>query len=122
VDALCSSDGANDTLAKASGDTTLAKSSGDTHFSEASGEDHGGIANNSVLRAESDKVIGLAPSSDQHYKNNNNSLRVLAVMCRGIKNSDGVEMVDFDVDPWNSLNKSTYCPSSAEWRSEVWQR
>ncbi len=43
-------------------------------------------------------------------------------MCRGIKNSNGVEMVDFDVDPWNSLNKGTYRPSSAEWRSEVWQR
>ena len=44
MDPLCSSNGANDTLAKASGDTTLAKSSGDTHFSEASGDDHGGIA------------------------------------------------------------------------------
>ena len=122
MDALCSSDGADDTLAKASGDTAPAKSSGDTHFSEASGEDHGGIANNSVPCAESDNIIGLAPSSDQHYKNNNNSLRMLAVMCRGIKNSDGVEMVDFDVDPWNSLNKSTYRPSSAEWRSEVRRR
>jgi hypothetical protein len=66
MDALCSSDGANDTLAKASGDTTPAKSSGNTPFSEASSEDHSGNANNSVPHAESDKVIGLAPSSDQH--------------------------------------------------------
>jgi hypothetical protein len=100
----------------------LPKSSGDTHFSESSGDDHGGIANNSVPCAESDKVIGLAPTSDQHYKNNNNSLRILAVMCRGIKNNNGGEFVDFNAEPWNSLNHSTYRPSLAEWRSEVKRR
>ena len=97
--ALCSSDGANDTLAKASGDTTLAKSSGNTPLAEASGDDHGGIANNSVPCANMDNIIGVALSSEQHYKNSNNSLRILAVMCRGIKTNDGGEIVDFDVDP-----------------------
>ena len=77
MDALCSSDGADDTLAKASGDTAPAKSSGDTHFSGASGEDHGGIANNSVPCAESANIIGLAPSSVQHYKNNNKVLTII---------------------------------------------
>ncbi len=101
MDALCSSNGANDTLAKASGDTTPAKSSGDTPFSKASGDDHGGIANNSVPCADTDNIIGVPLSSKQNYKNNNNSLRILAVMCRGIKTNDGGEIVDFDVDPWN---------------------
>jgi hypothetical protein len=122
MDALCSSDGANDTLAKASGDTTLAKSSGDTHFSEASGDDHGGIATNPVPRVDTDNIIGVPLRSEQKYKNTNNSLRILAVMCRGIKNNDGGEIVDFDVDPWNSLNRNTYRPSLGEWRSEVRQR
>jgi hypothetical protein len=60
--ALCLSNGANDTLAKASGNTTLAKASGNTTIAEASGNDH-----------------GVLLSSEQHYKNSNNSLRILAV-------------------------------------------
>ena len=99
MDALCLSDGASDTLAEASGDTTLAKSSSDTPFSEASGDDHGGIANNSVPCADTDNIIGVLLSFKQNYKNSNNSLRILVVMCRGIKTNDGGEIVDFDVDP-----------------------
>jgi hypothetical protein len=122
MDALCLSDGANDTLAKASGDTTLAKASGNTTLAKASGNDHGGIANNSVPCADTVGIDGVLLSSEQHYKNGNNSLRILAVMCCGIKTNDGGEIVDFDVDPWNSLNHTTYRPSLVEWRSEVWQR
>jgi hypothetical protein len=113
MDALYLSNGANDTLAKASGDTTLAK---------ASGDDHGGIANNSVPHADMDNIIGVALSSKQHYKNSNNSLRIFAVMCCGIKTNDGSEIVDFDVDPWKLLKVTTYLPSLLEWRSEVWQK
>jgi hypothetical protein len=43
-------------------------------------------------------------------------------MCHGIKTDDGGEIVDFDADPWNSLNRSTYRPSLVEWRSEVRRR
>jgi hypothetical protein len=105
--ALCLFDGVNGSLAKASGNTTLAQSFGDTPLAKASGDDHGSITNNSVPCANTDNIIGLALSSDQHYKNNNNSLGILAVMCCGIKANDGGEIVDFNVDPWNSLNRST---------------
>jgi len=117
MDALRSSDGATATLAKASGDTALAKASGDTTLAkafgdttlaEASGNDHGGIANNSVPCADMVGINGVALSSEQHYNNSNNSLRILVVMCRGIKTDDGGEIVDFDVEPWIEVQ---YLPS-----------
>ena len=122
MDALRSSDGATDTLAKASGDNTLAKASGNTTLAKASGNDHGGITNNSVPCADTVGFDGVLLSSEQHYKNSNNSLRILAVLCCGVKTNDGGEIVDFNVDPRNSLNRTTYRPSLLEWRSEVWRR
>jgi len=131
MDALRSSDGdtatlakasGNTALAKASGDTTLAKASGDTTLAKASCDDYGGIANNSVPRADMVSINGVALSSEQHNKNSNNSLRILAVMCRGIMTNDGGEIVDFDVEPWKPLKGNTYHPSLLEWRSEVQRR
>ncbi len=122
MDALCSSNSATTTLAKASGDTTLAKASGNTTLVKASGNDHGGTANNSVPCADTDDIMGVVLSSEQHYRNSNNSLRILVVMCRCIKTNDGSEIVDFNVDPWMLLKVTTYCPSLLEWRSEVRQR
>jgi hypothetical protein len=66
MDALCLSDGATTTLAKASGNTTLAKASGDTTLAKASSADHGGIANNSVPCADKDVIIGVALSFKKH--------------------------------------------------------
>jgi len=128
MDALYLSNGATATLAKASGDTalakascdtTLAQASGDTTLAEASGNDHGCIANNSVPRADMVSINGVALSSEQHYKNSNDSLRILAVMCCGIETDDGGEIVDFNVEPWKSLKGNTYRSSLLEWRSEV---
>ena len=67
-------------------------------------------------------ILDFGLSSEQHYKDNSNSLRVLAVMCHGIKTEDGCEIVDFDRDPWVSLKVCTYRPSLLEWRIEVWLR
>jgi hypothetical protein len=93
-----------------------------TTLAEASRDNHDDITNNSVRCADTDGIIGFALSSEQHYKNNNNSLRILAVMCRGVKTDDGSEIVHFDRDPWASLKVTTYRPSLLEWRSEVWRR
>ena len=101
MNARCLSNGANDTLAKASGNTTLAKASGDTTLAKASCDDHDGIANNSVPRADRVGIDGVPLSSEKHYKNSNNSLRMLAVMCCGIKTNDKGRIVDFNEDPWN---------------------
>ena len=116
MDALCSCRGAATTLAKASlsstaTTTTLAKVSIEDNY--ASGNNHSGITNNSV-HAHTDSILGFVLSSGQHYKDNNNSLRILAVLCCGIKTDDGCEIVDFDRDPWASLKVSTYRPSLLE--------
>ena len=96
MDALCSSVGATTTLAKAKHSSTVAT----TKLAKASGNDHGGITNISIPCANTDGSIGFVLSSEQHYKNNNTSLRILVVMCCGVKTNDGSEIVDFDRDPW----------------------
>jgi hypothetical protein len=63
---------------------------------------------------------GLALSCEKYYKNNNNLLKILAVICHGLKNEDNSDLVDFNKDPWASLKVSTYCPNLGKWemRSE----
>ncbi len=122
MDALRSSGSAATRLTKASGDLTLVKASGDTTLAKASRDNHGGIANNSVPCADTVGINGVVLSSEQHYKNSNNSLRILVVMCCGIKTDDGSEIVDFNVDPWALMKVTTYRSSLLEWRSEVQRR
>ncbi len=131
MDALCSS-AAVTTLAMASRSsataTTLAEEaslevSDLQHVSnDASGNNHNGITTTSIACADTDGILDFAMCSEQHYKDNKNSLRILAVMCRGVKTVDGCEILDFNKDPWTSLKVSTYRPSLLEWRSEVRRR
>ena len=50
-------------------------------------------------------------SSEEHYKKNHNSLKILVAMCHGLKNEDDSDIVIFDKDPWASMKASTYHPS-----------
>jgi hypothetical protein len=53
---------------------------------DAGSNNHEGIRTTSIACADTDGLLGFAVSSEQHYKDNNNSLRILAVMLwRGIK-------------------------------------
>jgi hypothetical protein len=61
-------------------------------------------------------------SSEGHYKNNNNSLKILVAMCLGLKNEDESDIVVFDKDPWASMKVSTYRPSLLELKNEVKRR
>jgi hypothetical protein len=73
MDALCLSSGATTTLAKAN----ISSTSATTTLVKASGDNHDGITYNSIPCVDTDGIIGVALSSEQHYKNNNNSLRIL---------------------------------------------
>ena len=42
-------------------------------------------------------------SSEEHYKKNHNSLKILVAMCHGLKNEDDSDIVVFDKDPWASM-------------------
>ena len=61
-------------------------------------------------------------SSEEHYKKNHNSLKILVAMCHGLKNEDDSDILFFDKDPWASMKASTYRPSLLELKNEVKQR
>ena len=71
-------------------------------------------------------VMGTAEgdllSSEEHYKKNHNSLKILVAMCHGLKNEDDSDILFFDKDPWASMKASTYRPSLLELKNEVKQR
>ena len=71
-----------------------------------------------VMGTASDDLL----SSEEHYKKNQNLLKILVAMCHGLKNEDNSDLVNFDKDPWASLKVSTYRPSLAEFKNEVRQR
>ncbi len=65
---------------------------------------------------------GVVLSSKEYYKKNYNFLKILAVMCHGLKNEDDSDKVDFDKNLWASLKVSMYHPRLLEWRNKVRQR
>jgi len=52
-------------------------------------------------------VGGDLLSSEEHYKKNHNSLKILVAMCHGLKNGDDSDIVVLDKDPWASMKVST---------------
>ncbi len=54
---------------------------------------------------------GFAPTCEEHYQNNNYWLKIIVMMCLGLKNKDGSDLVNLDKDLWASLKISMYCPS-----------
>jgi hypothetical protein len=46
---------------------------------------------------------GFVLTCEEHYKNNNHSLRILVMVCHGMKNEDNSDLVDFNKDPWALL-------------------
>jgi hypothetical protein len=81
----------------------------------------GDVTGNSVEGISVDSA-GFAPTCKEHYQNNNNLLRILVTMYRGLKNKDGSDLVDLDKDPWASLKNSMYRPNLSEWRNEIRRR
>jgi hypothetical protein len=66
--------------------------------------------------------VGFAPTCKEHYQNNNNSLTILVMMCHGLKNNDGSDIVNLDKEPWASLKVSMYRPNLGKWRNEIRRR
>jgi hypothetical protein len=66
--------------------------------------------------------VGFVPTCEEHYQNNNNSLRILVAMCHGLKNNDGSDVVDLDKESWASLKVLMYCPNLIKWRNEIRRR
>jgi hypothetical protein len=60
--------------------------------------------------------------SEYHYKNSNNSLKILLVMCYGLKKDDNSDLLDLNKDPWISSKVTTYRPGLLELKKEVTRR
>ncbi len=58
-------------------------------------------------------------SSEEHYKKNHNSLKILVAICHGRKNEDDSDIIVLDEDPWASMKASMYRPSLLELKNEV---
>jgi hypothetical protein len=61
-------------------------------------------------------------SAEEHYLNKDQSLRTLVVLCRGLKDSEGNQLMDIKGYPWNKLKISTVKPSVSEYVGEVERR
>jgi hypothetical protein len=81
-----------------------------------------GDATGTAVEGISVGSAGFVLTWEEHYQNNNNSLRILVTMCHGMKNEDGSDLVDLDKDPWALMKVSMYCPNLGKWNNEIRKR
>jgi hypothetical protein len=65
--------------------------------------------------------IGASPA-EQFYVAHNRSVLSLAVLCIGLRNSDGNLMLDPAKKPWKSMKKETINPSTKDMQGEIRRR
>jgi hypothetical protein len=81
-----------------------------------------GDAIGTSVESNSVDSAGFALTCKEHYKNNNNLLRILVTMCHGLKNEDGSDLVNFNKDPCALLKVSMCYPNLAKWRNKIRRR
>ena len=59
--------------------------------------------------------------AERHFINNNQSVKVLIVLCRGMKDSSGDEVIDLEKAPWNTIDRKDK-PIRSDYQSEVKRR
>ena len=65
--------------------------------------------------------IGASPT-EQFYVAHNRSVLALAVLCLGLRDSDGNLMLDPAEKPWKSMKKKTVNPSTTDMKAEIQRR
>jgi hypothetical protein len=63
-----------------------------------------------------------AGSAERWLNSKNHSMRTLVVLCRGILNDDGSQILDIMMDPWRLLPLNTIKPKSEEYKVEIKRR
>ena len=61
-------------------------------------------------------------SAEHIFEEKNKSMKSLIVLCCGLKNSDGTNLIDINDDPWKSLPVATTKPNAADYKAEVTRR
>ena len=64
----------------------------------------------------------VSVSAEHIFEEKNKSMKSLIVLCCGLKNSDGTNLIDIDDDPWKSLPPLTTKPNAADYKAEVTRR
>jgi hypothetical protein len=79
----------------------------------------------SDFHSQSDDIRGIpmtAGSAERWLNSKNHSMRTLVVLCRGILNDDGSQILDIMMDPWRLLPLNTIKPKSEEYKVEIKRR
>ena len=73
---------------------------------------------NSVAPAKSD----ASGSAEFVFNKKNKSMKYLIVLCCGLQNGDGTDLINIDEDPWKSPPVATTKPSASYYKEEVIRR
>ena len=77
-----------------------------------------------LLANVSTQGVGVAPMclTEVRYKENNQSLKTLVTLCRGVKDEEGNPLIDLKSYPWNKLKASLIKPNVRDYRHEIERR
>ena len=75
-----------------------------------------------VIEDEVEESSSVANYAKEHLEKNNNSLKVLVVLCRGLRNNDGELLLDPKRAPWKHLKASTLKATAGDYKEEVKRR
>jgi hypothetical protein len=81
-------------------------------------------ANTNVVASISDThaAAGTYRNAERVFLSKNSSLRSLIVLSVGLKNDDGVDLVDLEIDPWKSLPTNSTKPQKEDYADKICQR
>jgi hypothetical protein len=77
------------------------------------------VVNNRTSSAVPTTTFGAA---EDRYRFKNQSLKTLVVLCRGLKDEDGNELLDIKKEPWSRLKTALVKPSNADYVEEIVRR
>ena len=77
------------------------------------------VVNNRTSSAVPATTFGAA---EDRYRFKNQSLKTLVVLCRGLKDEDGNELLDIKKEPWSRLKTIIVKPSNADYVEEIVRR
>jgi hypothetical protein len=75
-----------------------------------------------IVEREEEEESGVLNDAKDHLEKANMSLKVLLVLCRGLKNDSGQPLFDPKREPWRYLKASTLKATSADYKDEVNRR
>jgi hypothetical protein len=81
-------------------------------------------ANTDVVESISDThgAAGTYRNAECVFLSKNSSLRSLIVVSVGLKNDDGINLIDLEIDPWKSLPANSSKPQKEDYADKICRR